>query len=259
MKIKDALNIAKKQIGTKEAIFILCEHLQKNRAELFLDENLDFDEKPFFEFVERFDLGEAFEYIFKKAFFYGYEFYVEKGVLIPRYDSEILLKLLLKVCKENNFTNILEIGFGSGILSIILAKKLNLKIKACDISESALKIAKKNAEIHGVSSLIDFVLCDFKDLENDFDLIFSNPPYIARNYPLDKWVKNEPQEALFGGDKGYECLEKIIHFSKGSKFLLCEFGYDQKNVLKDILDKENFKSEFFKDEQGFDRAFIAQR
>ncbi|MBK1971831.1 HemK/PrmC family methyltransferase [Campylobacter sp. TTU_617] len=262
MRIKQALNLAKESLKDhkNEAVFILCEYLKKDKIWLYLNEELEFDEKPYFDLISRFKKGEPFEYIFKKAYFYNLEFYVENGVLIPRYDSEILLVKLIDLCKKNNFKNILEIGFGSGILSIILAKELSLKITACDISAKALEIAKKNAKIHKVDHLIDFILCDFRDLKyNKFDLIFSNPPYIKNDYKLDKWVLNEPKEALFGGEKGYEILEEIIKFSFSNnvKYLACEFGYDQKEILQEILNKNFYQSQFFKDERGFNRAFWA--
>ncbi|EJF0802546.1 peptide chain release factor N(5)-glutamine methyltransferase [Campylobacter upsaliensis] len=264
MKIKEALSLAKIELKEKanEALFILCELLQKDKTWLFLNENLDFDESEYFELIRRFKEGEPYEYLFKKADFYGLEFHIEKGVLIPRYDSEILLEKLLELTHKEKLQNALEIGFGSGILSIILAKNLKLNIKACDINEKALKIALKNAKKHEV--LINFVLSDFEKLElrkGEFDLIFSNPPYIKNSYPLDKWVQNEPKNALLGGEKGYEILEKIIIFAyqKEAKFLACEFGYDQKEILSQILDTYNFKAEFFKDENGFDRAFVAKR
>ncbi|MCH5336658.1 MAG: peptide chain release factor N(5)-glutamine methyltransferase [Campylobacter sp.] len=263
MKIKEALNRAKNELKgyENEAIFILCEYLQKDRTWLFLNEDFEFDEKLYFALIERFKEGEPFEYIFNKAFFWNLEFYIEKGVLIPRYDSEILLSKLIKLCEKQNFNRILEIGFGSGILSIILAKSLNLKIKACDISQKALEIAQKNAKFHGVQALIDFVLEDFRKLEGEFDLIFSNPPYIKNDYKVDKWVSNEPKEALFGGEKGYELLEEIIEFSSNSKakVLALEFGFDQKEILEKILSKNHFKTEFFKDERGFDRAVLAYK
>ncbi|EAI7606936.1 peptide chain release factor N(5)-glutamine methyltransferase, partial [Campylobacter coli] len=107
---------------------------------------------------------------------------------------------------------------------------------------------------------IDFKLCDFKQIKENYDFIFSNPPYIQNSYPIDLWVQNEPKEALFGGEKGYEILEEIITFSfeRKVKFLACEFGYDQKVILKQILYQKNFQAEFFQDEQGYDRAFVAQ-
>lgn len=263
MKIKEALNLARSKLEghENEAVFILCEHLQRDRTWLFLNGDLEFDEKLYFTLIERFKEGEAFEYIFNKAFFWNLEFYIEKGVLIPRYDTELLLSKLIELCKRRVFNKILEIGFGSGILSIVLAKSLNLKIKACDISQKALEIAQKNAQTHGVQGLIDFMLRDFRDLEGEFDLIFSNPPYIKNDYKVDLWVSKEPKEALFGGEKGYEILEEIIEFSSKAKakVVALEFGFDQKEILGKILDKNHFKTEFFKDERGFDRAVLAYK
>ena len=262
MKIKEAINLIKglEKNLQNEALFILCEHLKKDKAELFLNSNLNFDEKDFLNNLKRFLKGEPFEYIFKKASFYGLDFYIEKGVLIPRFDSEILLELCLEILKEKSYKNILEIGFGSGILSIVLALKTGSKITAVDISKKALKVAKINAKRHGVSHLIDFKLADFKSLKAEFDFIFSNPPYIKKDYNLDKWVQKEPKRALFSGVLGYEVLAKIISFArlKKAKTLACEFGYDQKEILEKLLKKEKFKDKFYKDLQGFDRAFVAK-
>lgn len=261
MTIKEALKQGKEKLKgfENEALFILCECLGRDKTWLFLNENLDFNAKDYFNLLERFLEGEPFEYIFQKASFWGLEFDVEEGVLIPRYDSEILLTKLLDFCREKKPKSILEIGFGSGILSIILAKELGLKIMACDINDKALKLAKQNATKYKVSHLIDFYLMDFKNISENFELVFSNPPYIQNSYPLDKWVQKEPKNALFGGEKGYEMLEDIIDFSfqKKVKFLACEFGYDQKEILLQILKKHSFKPQFFKDERGFDRAFFA--
>lgn len=244
-----------------EAVFILCEYLQKDKAWLFLNQDLKFDFQAYFKLIERFKLGEPFEYIFEKTDFYGLEFKIKKGVLIPRYDSQILLFEILKLCQIHTFNNILEIGFGSGILSIVLAKELGIHITACDINPKALKLALENAKIHQVDHLIDFKLCDFKQIKQNYDFIFSNPPYIQTSYPVDIWVQQEPKEALFGGEKGYEILEQIINFSinRKAQFLACEFGYDQKEILKKILDQHQFKAEFFKDEQGYYRTFVAQK
>lgn len=262
MTIKNALINAKLQLKghENEAVFILCEYLKKDKAWIFLNENLEFNHQSYFELIKRFKSGEPFEYIFEKTDFWGLEFKVKKGVLIPRYDSEILLYQILNLCKKNTFTNILEIGFGSGILSIVLAKELGIKITACDINPKALELALENAKFHKVDHLIDFKLCDFRQIKQNYDFIFSNPPYIKNSYKLDIWVKQEPKEALFGGEKGYEILQEIIEFSftKKTKFLACEFGYDQKEILEKILSTYDFSAEFFKDEQGFDRAFVAK-
>lgn len=263
MKIKDALNQAQNTLGknAKYAEFILLELLNKDKAWLFLNADFSFDEKPYFKLIKRFAGGEPFEYIFKKVSFYGFDFYMQKGVLIPRYDSEILLEICLSELKNRTYENILEIGFGSGVLSIVLAKLLGRKITACDISKKALALAKKNAKFHKVEHLIEFKLCDFKSIEGEFDFIFSNPPYVARNYPLDIWVQSEPKRALFGGKLGYEKLQHIIKFARQSavKTLICEFGYNQCKILHKILHKNGFKAEFYKDNGGFDRAFLARK
>lgn len=263
MRVKEALNLIKSldESLKNEALFILAECLQKDKAWLFLNLDFAFNERRFLSALSRFLKGFAFEYIFKKASFYGLDFYIEKGVLIPRFDSEVLLELCLKELRENSYQNILEIGFGSGILSIVIALKTGLKITALDVSKKALKIAQINAKRHGVSHLINFQLMDFKKLENKFDFIFSNPPYIKKDYALDIFVSKEPKKALFGGTLGHEILEQIIIFasSKGTKTLACEFGYDQREILEKILKQQGFKPKFYKDLQGFDRAFIAKK
>ena len=262
MKIKEALKHAKNILGDndKYAEFILLEFLGKDRAWLFLNGELDFDEKKYLKLVALFASGEPFEYIFKKVSFYGFDFYMQKGVLIPRYDSEILLELCLKELKNKTYNNILEVGFGSGVLSIILAKLTGCKITACDISKKALVLATKNAKLHKVGHLVEFCLCDFKDIKSEFDFIFSNPPYIAKDYTLDIWVQNEPKRALFGGKFGYEKLENIIKFARrnDAKTLICEFGYNQRKILHKILHKNGFKAEFYKDNGGHDRVFLAR-
>lgn len=263
MTIKDALNHAKITLKehSKMAEFILMELLKCERAWLFLNAGREFDEKPYFSLVRRFLHGEPFEYIFGKASFYGLDFAVKKGVLIPRFDSEILLEICLKALKKGTFKRILEIGVGSGILSIVLAKNLGIKIVACDLSKKAISLAYQNAKSHKVEHLIDFKHAKFEKIDAAWDFIFANPPYIARNYPLDIWVQKEPKTALFGGEKGWEMLENIILYAKShnAKSLACEFGYDQKEILHKILHKNGFKAEFFKDTKGFDRAFLAKK
>lgn len=239
------------------ALVFLSEYLAKDKSFLLLNPDFCFDEKPFFALLKRYLKGEPFEYIFKKASFYGEDFYIEKGVLIPRFDTELLLELCVDLVKKRGFKNILEIGFGSGIISIMLAKLTKARIKAVDISEVALKVAYINAQKHGVSSLIDFELIDYKELKNDFDLIFSNPPYVSLEYELDPWVKKEPSTALFGGLLGHEFIKELISYAKKSQCLACEIGYDQKDILSSILAKQGFDFSFYKDLAHHDRAFVA--
>ena len=117
--------------------------------------------------------------------------------------------------------------------------------------KNALKLGAKN---------ITFLQSDLlENLPPKADIIISNPPYIADDYALDKWVLAEPKIALFGGEKGDEILKRLIKESaKRTKYLLCEMGYDQKDSMKNELSKYKAKVEFYKDLAGFDRGFVAE-
>lgn len=200
------------------------------------------------------------QYIFKKTYIKDLEFLCENGVLIPRCDTEILIDLAINYINENNIKNAYEIGFGSGIISICLKLFTNINIKACDINKKALELACKNAKKHNVD--YDFHLADFNSISfKNYELVVSNPPYISTKYELDKSVLKEPKTALYGGKFGYEILEKIIKKcnQENVKSLICEFGYDQKEILSKILSENNYKANFYKDLNGYDRAFIAER
>lgn len=263
MTLANALLYARSMLKeySKYADFILCELLNCDKSYIHLHGNDEFDERAYFKLVSRFKNGEPFEYIFEKADFAGFVFSVKRGVLIPRFDSEILLEICEKELKNGAYKRVLEIGTGSGILSIMLAKRLNIDIYACDISQKAIECALVNAKQMGVEKKVHFFKSDYKKMGGDFDFILSNPPYIAKNYPLDKWVLKEPKRALFGGINGWEMLENIIEFAaqKGVKALACEFGYDQCKILHKILHKNGFKAEFFKDTAGIYRAFLAKK
>lgn len=161
--------------------------------------------------------------------------------------------------KVNQTIKICEIGCGSGIIAICLKLLLpSAQITALDISEKALILAQKNASKFGAK--ITFLKSDLlSNVSENFDIIISNPPYIARDYPLDLSVLKEPHIALFGGEIGDEILKKIVNLSaKRAKFLCCEMGFDQKNSLDLELKKCDFATKFYKDLAGFDRGFIAK-
>ena len=161
--------------------------------------------------------------------------------------------------KANQPIKICEIGCGSGIIAICLKLLLpSAQITALDISEKALILAQKNASKFGAK--ITFLKSDLlSNINENFDIIVSNPPYIARNYPLDLSVLKEPHIALFGGKFGDEILKKIVNLSaKRAKFLCCEMGFDQKNSLDLELKKCDLTAKFYKDLAGFDRGFIAK-
>lgn len=262
MIIFDVLKKASDELGSKYAARELLKyHLNLDDTKLLLSLKNDIsDDNVYFDFVKRYKDGEPLEYITNKANFLDDEFYVENGVLIPRFETEILVNKVINLAKIFKNPKICEIGFGSGIISISLKKALpNSNIMATDISEKALKVARINADKFGVK--IKFIQCSLLDkVEENFDIIVSNPPYIKDDYSLDKWVLNEPKEALFGGSKGYEILENIVNLAKNrTKILACEIGYDQKKPLSKILEKNGFDYIFYKDLAGFDRGFLASK
>ncbi len=276
MTINDALKAAVSLIApaceisganpARVAKALLMRHLGVKIEWIFLNLNRELeDAEGFFELAKRFANYEPLEYITGEAGFYGLTFNVKKGVLIPRPETEILVERSLEVLSNLPARNepplVAEIGVGSGIISICLALNSNAKIIASDISDDALNLARQNAAKFGVEDRIEFVKCAYLDqIYGQFDLLVSNPPYIAQDYKLDKFVLNEPHEALFGGKAGDEILKNIILVAKnrGVKYLACEMGYDQKASLESVLELSGFEAEFYRDLAGFDRGFVAR-
>ena len=183
-------------------------------------------------------------------------FFVDKNVLIPRQDTEILVEEVIKIAKRINAKKILDLCTGSGAIAVSLAKYLpQTEITAIDISNDALKIAKKNAVSNNVENQITFISSDmFTNLnEEKFDIIVSNPPYIKTNVikELDIQVKNEPYIALDGGEDGLDFYKKIINESyqylKCNGYLCLEIGFDQKfDVIELIENAEKFEGTYSK-------------
>lgn len=276
MTINDALKAASSQIApaceisganpARVAKTLLMRHLGVKIEWIFLNLNRELDNADdYFALASRFANHEPLEYITGEAGFYGLTFNAKKGVLIPRPETEILveksLEILSNLPTQNGPPLVAEIGTGSGIISICLALNSNAKIIASDISDEALNLARENAAKFGVEDKIEFVKCSYLDqIYGRFDLLVSNPPYIARDYGLDKFVLNEPHEALFGGAKGDEILKNIVLIARnrGVKYLACEMGYDQRESMRNALKFNGFEAEFYKDLAGFDRGFVAR-
>lgn len=206
--------------------------------------------------------------ILGKAFFMGEEFFVDKNVLIPRPETEILTKKLIDTAKKINAKSILDIGTGSGCISILAAKNLaNTAITAVDISAEALKIAAKNAQKLEVGEKITFLNSDiFSAVQGKFDIIVSNPPYISPREAskLEKEVLQDPHQALFApDDKGIYFYEKII--KEADKFLnknacvMFELGINQSKLVRELFLTEGFSDvEIIKDFDGIDRVICAK-
>ncbi|NLY04031.1 MAG: peptide chain release factor N(5)-glutamine methyltransferase [Campylobacter sp.] len=262
MRVGEAIIAASSKCGSKFVARELMKfHLNTDTSGMLsmINETLE-RENAYKNSVKFYCGGIPLEYITGTASFMGRDFKVDKNVLIPRFETEILVKKTLDIASRFENPRICEIGVGSGIISITLKNELkNCSITATDISIKALEIAKFNADKFNAdiefshTSLLDKVV-------GNFDIIISNPPYIKNSYELDKWVKNEPKEALFGGENGDEILKQIINLAKDrTKILACEIGYDQKNSLEKALKKVGFNYSFYKDLAGFDRGFVAER
>ncbi len=260
MTLFEGLKFIKKQSNDYVTRELLSFHTGFSKEELLLNLDKELNNKEaLFALLNRYKNYEPLEYITGRAEFLDREFYVEKGVLIPRFESEILVKKSLELIKKESLNSVFEIGIGSGVLSISLKlENANLSLFASDISKTALKVSKINQD----KFQTDILLFEGEYLANfcgNVDLIISNPPYIKNSYKLDEYVLNEPKEALFGGVNGDEILKNIIDIAKTrAKFLICEIGYDQKPQLLEYLEKSGFSSTFYKDLQGFDRGFVAR-
>lgn len=193
---------------------------------------------------------EPLQYILKEWEFYGLPFIVDERVLIPRPDTEILVEECKVLLEEKEEPKILDIGTGSGAISISLAKLFpKAKVFGADISKDALEVATQNRELNKAEN-VTFIISDvFQNiLEKDFDLIVSNPPYI----PLDEYqelmpeVKNyEPMKALTDNGDGYYFYRKIskeaYDFLKKDGYLAFEVGYNQGDEVSDIMKKIGYE------------------
>lgn len=226
-------------------------------------------EEQYFSAIKILKKGIPIEHITHQKEFMKLNFFVDKNVLIPRQDTEILVEEVIKITQKTNAKKILDLCTGSGAIAVSLAKYLpQSEITAIDISNGALKIAKKNAVSNNVENQITFISSDmFTNLnEEKFDIIVSNPPYIKTNVieNLDIQVKNEPHIALDGGRDGLDFYKKIINESyqylKYNGFLCLEIGFDQKiDVIEIIENTNNFDRTYSKkDLYDNDRIIITQ-
>ena len=233
--------------------------LNKSRQYVIVNDRQELDnikEKQYLEEIKILKKGVPIEHITHQKEFMKLSFFVDKNVLIPRQDTEILVEEVINIAKKNNAKKILDLCTGSGAITVSLAKYLpQAEITAIDISNEALKIAKKNAISNNVENQITFISSDmFTNLnEEKFDIIVSNPPYIKTNVikNLDIQVQNEPYIALDGGKDGLDFYKKIINESyqylKYNGYLCLEIGFDQKiDVIELIENTESFTGTYSK-------------
>jgi release factor glutamine methyltransferase len=271
MLVKDAIALgstALKEVCERpqyEAELLLAFHLKQDRMYLIThDDDIIEDIKEYENLIERRANNEPYEYIVNEASFYDIHLYVERGVLIPRPETEILVDMVADIIEQENITSIAEIGVGSGAVSVVLARKFeNLNIIATDICDAPLRVAQQNIEKFELEDQIELRKSNLIDnIAEPLDLVVSNPPYIAQDFILESNVVDyEPKEALFGGRVGDELLKQIILDVEAQdiKYLACEMGYDQKEPIEEFVREIGVKYiEFYKDLAGLDRGFLIE-
>ena len=236
-----------------------------------LTKELSFEEeKKYFSLIdEHIKCDKPLSHLIGFDYFYDRKFYVNENVLSPRMETEELVYKVINYIEKNNLDNfkILDLCTGSGIIAITLKKELesknkNVKIYASDISNLALNVAQKNAE--NLQADVTFIQSDlFNEINDNFDIIVSNPPYISYNEKntLAKNVLNyDPHLALFATENGLYFYRKIIEEAKNyltkNGIIFFEIGYNQKDSIKKLAYENNFSATIYKDINGKDR--IAQ-
>ena len=204
------------------------------------------------------------QYLIGHVDFYGYKICVDENVLIPRFETEYLVKETIKYIKEYiDNPVIIDIGTGSGCIAISLSKELNIDVDALDISKSALEVAKKNAEINNAN--INIINEDIEKFESikKYNVLISNPPYVPFDSAVDLETKYEPQNAIFALDNGlmyYKViLSKSRQFLSNKNIIAFEIGMNQGKDIFAIAKKYYPNSNVIinKDLNGIDRfAYI---
>tara|TARA_B100001029_G_C15032425_1_gene437885 strand:+ start:213 stop:1043 length:831 start_codon:yes stop_codon:yes gene_type:complete len=261
------LLLKEKEITNPELdLRILLKHASYNKKDIILSnlniENIDIN---YFKLLISKRLKyEPVSKIINSKFFWKHEFFVNHDVLDPRPESELIIEeTLFNVRNKNKKLKILDIGTGSGCLAISLAKEFkNSLITAIDISDKALKVANKNIIQHKCENQIKLKLTKLDNINDKFDIIVSNPPYVEeKEYKnLQKEIQNfEPKIALIGGKSGLKFYKlfarKIEKFMKRKSLFICEIGQNQENEVKAIFNKTNLiLKKITKDVQNIDRT-----
>lgn len=226
------------------------------------------EETAFYQYIKRRKALEPIAYIVGKKEFYGRDFIVNKQVLIPRPDTELIIDRVVSEYQKNfagKEVTILDLGTGSGAIAVTLATLIpQAKIIATDISDEALALAAQNAKFNGAITQIQFIKSDwYSNLpEKKFDFIISNPPYISLNnktYMAQETILYEPESALFAEENGLINYKKIIsglnNFLKTENKVFLEIGFNQSEAVINILKEYPFTEIVVsKDLSGHDRV-----
>jgi release factor glutamine methyltransferase len=217
-------------------------------------------------FVSRRLASEPLQYITGVQEFFGLPFEVSPAVLIPRPETEHLVEAALQRLDHETDLRIVDVGAGSGAIAVTLAHALpQSRVVAVDLSPAALEVTGRNAQRHGVGDRVTLVLSDLLAAVDGtgFDVVISNPPYIAEGEVLEAQVANyEPHSALYAGPTGMEIYERLIpqaaQVLKPQGWLMMEIGYGQRSAVENLV-RDWTHVAFLDDLQGIPRVVVAQR
>lgn len=244
---------------------LLANILDKPKEFLVVNADMELKIEDVFQgYIKELANGKPLQYITNKQEFCGIDFYVDESVLIPQPDTEVLVEEVIGIANKYNKCSILDLCTGSGAIAVTLSKNLNnANIIASDVSDEALKVAKRNDKDNKVRFIKSNM---FENIEDKFDIIVSNPPYIKTKVidTLSMEVQNEPKLALDGGVDGLDFYRIIAneackHLNQNG-YLCLEIGDDQKDDVIELLEQMNYQNIYSKkDFAGNDRIIICKR
>lgn len=274
MDYKQALQYGKNELKDLETTeldtSILLQHvLNIDKIKLLTNNNVltKTEQALYEELIETRKKGKPIAYILNEKEFFGLPFYVDENCLIPRPDTEILVEECINIINEHNLKSFLEIGIGSGCISISLSKNTNIYGDGVDIFAKNIEISKNNAILNNVANL-HFYLSDlFENVDKKYDLLVSNPPYIDIEDKVEltnQILDFEPHSALFADNNGLMFYEKIIedahNYLNEGGFLAFEIGYNQRESVIALMEQNNYKNiKCYKDYGTNDRVVIGQK
>ena len=251
---------------------LMSKAINKDRVFMILNSNQNLEKKSlncFFDLIQKRSIRTPVSYLTGKKNFWNNEFQINKNVLIPRPDTELIIQEALKLTKNKNKLRVLDIGTGSGCLILtILKEKKNFSGIGIDISKKCLNLAKINRDNFALGNRVKFLKSDIDNFNyGKYDLIVSNPPYIKKidlKYLERDVINFEPLIALNGGIDGLSEIRKVIYRSlkllKSNGKLILEIGFNQKNDVKRLLKKKGFYiNEVVKDLAKNNRCIISTK
>ena len=268
MTVEELLVFGKSHCHSDHAKILLGELIELNPLELLnhLNDIVPLDKVSLYkQEVLALEEGKPLQYVLGYVNFYGNKFYIDERCLIPRFETEELVENTIKYIEKYfpNPVDIIDLGTGSGVIGLTLEKRVNTNnVDLVDISKEALEVTKINKD--NLNSKANLIESDFfNNINNKYDVIISNPPYIKDNDEIEDIVKNnEPHLALYAGEKGLDCYESILknisNHMKDRCLIAFEIGYEQASDITNLVNKylDNVRIEVKKDLSEKDRMLF---